>query len=157
MNWVTCTIWIIWIWCVNTDSLRVNISFHFWKIHFKVFIEIYESDFDSEVITSFESCYVSSFAYNQIWFFYTFFFNFIFSICKNGHNDRLSSTWVGCSTRLPFLCFEVEGLGCHIDYLILHLLQQGKHLEVERIRIGKCFGKVSYKFTMTFDCISWTW
>lgn len=129
-DWIACSVRVIWVWCVYTDGLRIYISFHFWKVHFVVFIKANYSNFNSEVIASFEGCCMSSFAYYQVGFFYSFFFHFIFSICKNGHNDRLSSTWVGCSTRLPFLVFEVEGLGCHVDHLILHLLKHGKHLEV---------------------------
>lgn len=103
---ITCTIGIVWIGCIHTNCLIIDCALHFSYVHSIFRITGNNSQLDVEIKTSLNGCNVSCRADNHVRSVDSFFFHFVLTITVNGHQDRLSTPRVECSTRMPCLVFE---------------------------------------------------
>ena len=154
---VTGAVRIVRIWGINTDGILIDVSFHIADTHLKVFVERNDPWLNIEVIASFDSCHMASFADNQVGLDHSVIFHFILPVCQNGHHYWLRSTRLASATGQSLLIFQTDCFSSHVNYLILHLLDIGTQFVMQWVWIWKMFGKISNKFTVSFECVPWSW
>jgi hypothetical protein len=154
VDWIAGAVRVVGVRSVDADGILVDVALHFADVHLVVLIEGHDSGLYVEVVACLESSDVARLADDEIGLENAVHSHLILPVGENGHQDGLGSSRLAGSAGLSLLVLEADGLGCHLDHFVLHLLDEGEHLDVQRVRVGEQFGQTHDEFAVILQGVS---